>query len=165
MKRLLTLLTATLLVTACSRQEDVFYSTTYAVTEVKARHTLPDTSDSELTQLVEQLIEEVVATAPVTAGGAYRLDFSRFDGGELYVTPRADAEVVTGEFDKVPASSKLTFRYSDEEYPAKVTSYTTEEGMRHVCFEVDVTDRYAERLPEGSSVRLIRQEYTSHLYD
>ena len=92
---------------ACSEAEDVFYSTTYPVTEVKVTVTLNDAVASDLT--TEQITEEALAQIPVVAGGSYRLDYSRFDGGELYVTPSEGAETLVGTFDKMPAASQMTF--------------------------------------------------------
>lgn len=167
MRKLLYIATA-LLVVACTKKEDVFYSTTYPVTQVEIQASIPDNIDAELVTLIEAAKADAEATAPVGAGGSYQLDFSRYNGGELYVTPAADAEVLIGEFDKVPASNELTFRYGEQNYLAKLTHYIPEgEALRCVLFEIDLTAYYKVLYPSLASTnfKLARKEYTSHLYD
>ena len=168
MRKLLYIATA-LLVVACTKKEDVFYSTTSPVTQVEIQTSIPDNIDASLATLIDEAKADAETTAPVVAGGSYRLDFSRYNGGELYVTPAADAAVLIGEFDKVPASNELTFRYGEQNYLAKLTPYTPEEegAVRCVLFEIDLTEYYKVLYPSLASTnfKLARKEYTSHLYD
>ena len=167
MRKLLYIATA-LLVVACTKKEDVFYSTTYPVTQVEIQTSIPDNIDASLATLIDEAKADAETTAPVVAGGSYQLDFSRYNGGELYVTPAADAEVLIGEFDKVPASNELTFRYGEQKYLAKLTHYIPEgEALRCVLFEIDLTAYYKVLYPSLASTnfKLARKEYTSHLYD
>ena len=167
--RKLLYIAAVLLLVACSKKEDVFYSTTYPITKVEVQSTLPNGLDTSLTAQIEEAKADAEATVPVAAGGSYQLDFSRYDGGELYVISADGAEVLIGEFDKVPASRELTFRYGEQNYLAKLTSYTPEEeeALRCVLFEIDLTEYYKVIYPTLAPInfKLVRKEYTSHLYD
>ncbi len=167
MKKVLYTLFALLGITACSEKESVFYSTTYTVTDLAINTPETQSAEADYVALVDQIKGEALAAAPVGVTGSYRLDFSRYDGGELYVQTHAEAEPIVGEFDKVPASNELSFRYGEEVYTAKVSPYTTEEGMRCVVFEIDLTDYYKALYPalEGTPFRLVRKEFTSHIYD
>ena len=167
MRKLLYIVTA-LLLGACSKKEDVFYSTTYPVTKVEIQTSIPDGTEASLAALIEEAAADAEATAPVSAGGAYQLDFSRYNGGELYITPTAGAEALIGEFDKVPASYELTFRYGEQNYLARLTPYTPEEeALRCVLFEINLTEYYKVLYPALASAnfKVVRKEYTSHLYD
>ena len=164
MKNLFYIATAMLMLGACSEKEDVYYSTTYSVTKVEIQTSIPEGTDASLVALIEEAAADAEATAPIS----YQLDFSRYNGGELYVTPAADAEVLVGEFDKVPASKELTFRYGEYEYLAKLASYTPEESaLRCVLFEIDLTAYYKALYPTlaDTNFKLVRKEYTSHLYE
>ena len=148
---------------ACSESEDVFYSTTYPVTEVKVTVTLNDAVASDLT--TEQITEEALVLIPVVAGGSYRLDYSRFDGGELYVTPSEGAETLVGTFDKVPAASQMTFHYGDWSYSVRTGSYTSTDGWLCVSLNSDLTAYFQEKYGEAAPKQVIRHEYTTHLFD
>ena len=167
MKRLLYILTAGLLGVACSENEEVFYSTDYPVVKVEVETTTPNGLEAEFVDLIAQIEAEAAATAPIAAGGSYHLDFSRYNGGELTVCTTEGAEPIVGEFDKVPASNKLTLRYGEEAYEATLYSYTTEEGARCVYFEINLTTYYKALYPalENISFKVVRKEYTTHLYD
>lgn len=115
--------------------------------------------------LVEAIRAAVLSEAPVAAGGSYRLDFNRADGGDLYVTAAAGAEPVAGSFTKIPASTELTFAYGDHTYTAHLSHYTDGGGPSRVRFAVDLTALYRERYGIESGLRVVRYEYTDHLTD
>ncbi len=166
MKRLLTLSLLTLFILSCSKKEDYFYVTNYPVTEVEVRFTLSEQADEALIATVEQLAEEVKQTAPVQAGGGYRLLFNRYNGGVLEVWQQEAGELITGSFTKVPASSQLTFTYGEQEYTAHLNGYTNEQGEFCTFFEVDLTAQYRElHHITDTNFSLVRLERTSHLYD
>ena len=166
MKRLLYILTAALLGVACSENEAIFYSTDYPVVKVEIEATTPNGLEAEQIDLIAQIEAEATASAPIAVGGSYHLDFSRYNGGELVVRTTESAEPIVGEFDKVPASNKLTLRYGEEAYEATLYSYTTEEA-RCVYFEINLTTYYKALYPnlESISFKVVRKEYTTHLYD
>ena len=158
-------LLASLTLAGCSKQEDVFYSTVYPVTEIQVQYTTQKSESDYLAQL-EELTAAATTEAPVQAGGYYHLDFSRHNGGELYVLPNEGSEVISGEFDKKPASDKMTFRYGEQAYEVQITSYSNAEEVRCVCFEVDLTEAYKQAYQiEDESFKLIRRELTTHIYD
>lgn len=115
--------------------------------------------------LVDAIRAAVLSEAPVAAGGSYRLDFNRADGGDLYVTAAAGAEPVAGSFTKIPASTELTFAYGDHTYTAHLSHYTDGGGPSRVRFAVDLTALYRERYGIESGLRVVRYEYTDHLTD
>ena len=115
--------------------------------------------------LVDAIRAAVLSEAPVAAGGSYRLDFNRADGGNLYVTAAAGTEPVAGSFTKIPASTELTFAYGDHTYTAHLSHYTDGGGPSRVRFAVDLTDLYRERYGIESGLRVVRYEYTDHLTD
>ncbi len=115
--------------------------------------------------LVEAICAAVLSEAPVAAGGSYRLDFNRADGGNLYVAAAAGAEPVAGSFTKIPASSELAFAYGDHTYSAHLSHYTEDGGPSRIRFAVDLTDLYRERYGIESGLRVVRYEYTDHLTD
>lgn len=128
-----------------------------------------DTDDPEPSTDTEAIVEAIHAAvlneAPVAAGGSYRLDFNRADGGNLYVTAAAGAEPVAGTFTKIPASTELTFAYGDRTYSAHLLHYSDDGGPSRVRFAVDLTDLYRERYGIESGLRVVRYEYTDHLTD
>lgn len=165
-RRLCFTLLAAVCCLSCSKKEDFFYSTTYPVTAIEARASVGEGASEELTALVEQLKEEVVATAPVKAGGRYRLDFNRYDGGMLTVHPSEKGEAVKGSFTKQPAASTMDFSYGEENYTVRSVGYTDEAGELCIRFEVDLTAAYKELYQiEDERFELIRVELTSHLYE
>lgn len=159
----------------CSEKVDVFYSTDYPILRVDAAVTLLASDEeqdegqegvltAEEQALVEALCATVLREAPVAAGGSYRLDFNRADGGNLYVSVEEGDEPVAGSFTKVPASSELTFEYAEMSYTARLSSYD-EEGRACVRFAIDLTDDYRERFGLEQVASIVRYEYTSHLTD
>ncbi|MBR5464618.1 MAG: hypothetical protein IKU77_02340 [Alistipes sp.] len=157
MNRLWILFTALFLSTACSNKEgEVFYSAHYPVTEVDVRITLAATDVA----LEEEIRTRVLNEAPVTAGGCYRLDFNRFDGGLLYTQHHEGAEFVVSSFDKVPAAGELTFHFGEKSYIVTNGSYINEEGIECATFWVDLTEEFHL---ENESIQTVRRiEFTSH---
>lgn len=155
-----------LLAAGCSKKEEYYYSTVYTVTEVTYRLTLAEQSDDALAERLESAAAEMVAAAPVQAGGSYRLDFKRYDGGVLTVHPQAGASAVTGTFTKMPAAVSMTFTYGEVNETVSVKGYTDDAGQLCTAFEVDLTDACKEQYGiTEEKFELVRIEYTSHLYD
>lgn len=163
MKRLLYMLLAAFVATACGERSEVYYSTTYPVTEIRVSVSFDSEKSTKLT--VETIEEDVRLLAPVAVGGSYRLDFSLYNGGLLYVTPAVGAEVIAGSFTKVPASKQLEFMFDAEHYTATTTTYTTSEGERCVCLNVDLSEFYRARYQDDAIKQVVRHEYTSHIAD
>lgn len=111
--------------------------------------------------LVTQLREEVLAAAPVQAGGVYTLDFKYADSGRLTVRPAAGAETVSGGFAKQPGASNISFYFGEQAYTCAVSVYT-EEGVRQALLTVDLTAEYQARYPDAKITQVLRKEYTSH---
>ncbi len=112
--------------------------------------------------LVTQLREEVLAAAPVQAGGVYTLDFKYADSGRLTVRPAAGAETVSGGFMKQPGATAISFYFGEQAYTCTVTAYTSEEGLRQALLTVDLTAEYQARYPDTKITQVLRKEYTSH---
>lgn len=112
--------------------------------------------------LVTQLREEVLAAAPVQAGGVYTLDFKYADSGRLTVRPAASAETVSGGFMKQPGATAISFYFGKQAYTCTVTAYTSEEGLRQALLTVDLTAEYQARYPDAKITQVLRKEYTSH---
>lgn len=112
--------------------------------------------------LVTQLREEVLAAAPVQAGGVYTLDFKYADSGRLTVRPAASAETVSGGFMKQPGATAISFYFGEQAYTCTVTAYTSEEGLRQALLTVDLTAEYQARYPDAKITQVLRKEYTSH---
>lgn len=112
--------------------------------------------------LVTQLREEVLAAAPVQAGGVYTLDFKYADSGRLTVRPAAGAETVSGGFMKQPGATAISFYFGEQAYTCTVTAYTSEEGLRQALLTVDLTAEYQARYPDAKITQVLRKEYTLH---
>ncbi len=168
-KRHCAILLGILLCTACSKKEEVFYSTTYPITQIEVRCTLEgadEGDDAATPSLRDQLIDAVLTTAPVQAGGSYRIDFNRYDGGKLTVRPTEGASRIEGSFTKVPAASEMTFTYGEQHYKVRKIGYNDDEGVLRISFEVDLTEEYkAQYGIENSNFKLIRVEKSAHLYE
>ena len=165
MRKALSLLCGLWLLVACSKKEEVYYSTTYPVTNVEVL-VLYDT-DSEYADeaLMQQIEAEVMQATPVHSGGSYRLDFDRFDGGTLYVKRTAEASDEVGLFHKQPASREIKMEYADTNYVVTMQRYTSDQGEPMTLFEVDLTDYYFRTTKNLALMRVLRNEYTSHIYD
>ena len=168
MKRLFVFLCLACLATACGEEKEVvFYSVTYPVTKIDAIVSIaaadPGTEEAPEDPDVAEaaLAAEVVAQAPVQAGGSYRLDYSRYNGGMLTVVPAPAASAVTGEFVKEPGTTQLQLAFSGTTYSCEIGSYTTEEGRRCVLLTVDLTEACQERDPDARIQQVLRLEYTS----
>lgn len=146
------------LMTGCDRSE-VFYSVRYDIVRVQVRIVTqtPDQTDNDDTSAVREV--------DLPGGGSYLLDYTRYDGGRLTVRASADAQPMTGEFDRQPAAKTLTFRYDGQETTCTIGRYTDEaSGTSCVMFSTDQTDRYRELYPDEYIVEATRHEYTSTRY-
>ena len=189
MKRLIAylFLTAALLAAGgCGDDSEVFYSIAYPVVRIEAEVTLPEpeepstgedsgsegtdgTVDSGTTDgteepvdpLVAQIQAEVLAEAPVQAGGSYALDFTRYNRGPLTVDTAAEAGTVPGAFFKEPGATEIRFLFLELDYTAALSSYTDTDGVRKVLLTVDLTEEFQKRYPESDLTKVVRREYTS----
>lgn len=114
--------------------------------------------------LLAQIEAEIVAQAPVQAGGGYRIDFTAYNGGPATIRPAAEADAVAGSFVKEPGSSDIRFLYGEMDYTCTVSSYKGENSVAMVCFTIDLTARYQELYPDAGITRAVRLEYTSASY-
>ena len=135
----------------------------------KGSDSTTDGSDGSTTEpdenpLFAQIEAEIVAQAPVQAGGRYRIDFTSYNGGPATVLPSAGAESITGTFIKVPGSSDIQFLFGEQDYTCTSSSYKGENNASLVLFTVDLTARYQELYPDAGITRAVRLEYTSASY-
>lgn len=195
MKRLLYILTAALVASACGEEKnEVFYTISYPIVEVGAEVSIETTSStptpgeggktggSDTTggsgtenetgdgteeggqtedPAVAEIEAEIIAAAPVAAGGSYTLYFSTYNAGRLEVMTAADAAMAAGVFGKEPGQSSIEFIYSERDYVCTVSSYTDREGVRKVLLAVDLTEEYRKLHPEVNITKAERLEYTS----
>lgn len=207
MKRLLYILTAALMASACGEEKnEVFYTISYPITEVGAEVTIEttepepeptpgeggETGGSDTTggtgtdegtgsgsetedetgdgtgeggqtedPAVAEIKAEIIAAAPVAAGGSYTLYFSTYNAGRLEVMTAADAAMAAGVFGKEPGQSSIEFIYSGRDYVGTVSSYTDSEGVRKALLAVDLTEEYRKLHPEVNITKAERLEYTS----
>lgn len=207
MKRLLYILTAALMASACGEEKnEVFYTISYPITEVGAEVTIEttepepeptpgeggETGGSDTTggtgtdegtgsgsetedetgdgtgeggqtedPAVAEIEAEIIAAAPVAAGGSYTLYFSTYNAGRLEVMTAADAAMAAGVFGKEPGQSSIEFIYSERDYVCTVSSYTDSEGVHKVLLAVDLTEEYRKLHPEVNITKAERLEYTS----
>lgn len=110
---------------------------------------------------VAEIEAEIIAAAPVAAGGSYTLYFSTYNAGRLEVMTAADAAMAAGVFGKEPGQSSIEFIYSERDYVCTVSSYTDREGVRKVLLAVDLTEEYRKLHPEVNITKAERLEYTS----
>lgn len=182
MKRTAILFLITCLLAACGDDSEVFYSTTYPILRVEAVTELESapepepepepepgdggggspTADQPVDPIVQTVNEDVLANAPVHPGGAYRLDFTVYNGGPLRVTPGPDAEPVAGEFVKQPGSREVQFVYGEANYTCITGTYTDEaDAQVKVLLTVDLTEHYRALYPDAGITRVLRREYTA----
>lgn len=115
--------------------------------------------------LLQQIRDDVLAKAPVQAGGSYRLDFTHHNGGPLIVRPAADAQTVTGTFVKEPDKPEaLHFAFGEHAYTCTVSAYTDTDNVRRTLLSIDLTEQYRQLYPDAGITQVVRQEYTSRPY-
>ena len=114
--------------------------------------------------LYDQIAAEIVAQAPVKAGGSYRLDFSKYNRGRAPIDTASDAGQVVGIFIKEPGADKIRFFFLEQDYICSISSYKDEKGRDMTRFTVDLTAEYQERYPDAGITEALRVEYTSTPY-
>lgn len=115
--------------------------------------------------LLQEIRDDVLAKAPVQAGGSYRLDFTHHNGGPLVVRPAADAQTVTGTFVKEPDKPEaLHFAFGEHAYTCTVSAYTDTDNVRRTLLSIDLTEQYQQLYPDAGITQVVRQEYTSRPY-
>ena len=120
-----------------------------------------DGTEEPVDPLVAQIQAEVLAEAPVQAGGSYALDFTRYNRGPLTVDTAAEAGTVPGAFFKEPGATEIRFLFLELDYTAALSSYTDTDGVRRVLLTVDLTEEFQKRYPETDITKVVRREYTS----
>lgn len=120
-----------------------------------------DGTEEPIDPLVAQIQAEVLAEAPVQAGGSYALDFTRYNRGPLTVDTAAEAGTVPGAFFKEPGATEIRFLFLELDYTAALSSYTDTDGVRRVLLTVDLTKEFQKRYPESDLTKVVRREYTS----
>lgn len=120
-----------------------------------------DGTEEPVDPLVAQIQAEVLAEAPVQAGGSYALDFTRYNRGPLTVDTAAEAGTVPGAFFKEPGATEIRFLFLELDYTAALSSYTDTDGVRRVLLTVDLTKEFQKRYPETDITKIVRREYTS----
>lgn len=120
-----------------------------------------DGTEEPVDPLVAQIQAEVLAEAPVQAGGSYALDFTRYNRGPLTVDTAAEAGTVPGAFFKEPGATEIWFLFLELDYTAALSSYTDTDGVRKVLLTVDLTEEFQKRYPESDLTKVVRREYTS----
>lgn len=120
-----------------------------------------DGTEEPIDPLVAQIQAEVLAEAPVQAGGSYALDFTRYNRGPLTVDTAAEAGTVPGAFFKEPGATEIRFLFLELDYTAALSSYTDTDGVRKVLLTVDLTKEFQKRYPESDLTKVVRREYTS----
>ncbi len=120
-----------------------------------------DETEEPVDPLVAQIQAEVLAEAPVQAGGSYALDFTRYNRGPLTVDTAAEAGTVPGAFFKEPGATEIRFLFLELDYTAALSSYTDTDGVRKVLLTVDLTEEFQKRYPESDLTKVVRREYTS----
>lgn len=111
--------------------------------------------------LQAEIEADVIASAPVQAGGRYTLDFTRYNRGPLTVETATDQGTVTGAFIKTPGATSFTCYFLEEIYDCTISAYTDSDGVRKVLLTVDLTALYQERYPSAGVTSVLRKEYTS----
>ena len=120
-----------------------------------------DGTEEPVDPLVAQIQAEVLAEAPVQAGGSYAPDFTRYNRGPLTVDTAAEAGTVPGAFFKEPGATEIRFLFLELDYTAALSSYTDTDGVRKVLLTVDLTKEFQKRYPETDITKVVRREYTS----
>lgn len=171
-QRICSLLAAVLCAAACSEKTDVFYAADYPVTGL-AVDVVQEEEGTPLPEArLEALASSVAADAPVQAGGSYRTEFDRADGGVLRVVAAEGEAGIEGSFTKQPAAKRMLFEFGEERYTVLVGKYTGAQAppagiAGYTEFRVDVTERYVDRFDAACRITAIyRVEQTSHpVYD
>ena len=121
----------------------------------------PEEPEEPVNPLQAEIEADVIASAPVQAGGRYTLDFTRYNRGPLTVETATDQGTVTGAFIKTPGATSFTCYFLEEIYDCTISAYTDSDGVRKVLLTVDLTALYQERYPSAGVTSVLRKEYTS----
>lgn len=138
----------------CADDSEVFYTVEYPVTKVLAVVSISGDipAESELPSIPELGAELFASFDPVVAGGSYRLDYSRYDGGMLTIVPEAGVAPIVGTFVKEPGARELQLNYGEESRSCKIESYTGDDGKQYVLLVVDYTAEFQQRYPDGQYI-------------
>lgn len=151
----------------CADDSEVFYTVEYPVTKVLAAVSISGDipTESGLPSIPELGAELFTSFDPVFAGGSYRLDYLRYNGGLLTIIPEAGVAPVVGTFVKEPGAMELQLNYGAESRSRKIEPYTGDDGKQYVLLIVDYTAEFQQRYPDGQYISGIAyEEYTSTPY-
>lgn len=151
----------------CADDSEVFYTVEYPVTKVLAVVSISGDipTESELPSIPELGAELSATFDPVAAGGFYRLDYSRYNGGTLTIVQEAGAAPIVGTFVKEPGAMELQLNYGEESRSCKIEPYTGDDGRQYVLLVIDYTAEFQQRYPDGQYIsRMVYEEYTSTPY-
>lgn len=153
----------------CNDDSEVFYTITYPVVRIEAAVTDATgdsngvTNDEGTTEnpVLREIEAQIVAAAPVKAGGSYTLLFSKYNRGLAPIDTATDAGKVTGAFIKEPGATDIWFYFLEQGYTCAVSAYRDEAGASKVLFTVDLTEQYQALYPDAGITKAERREYTS----
>ncbi|MDE7077209.1 MAG: hypothetical protein K2O55_01330 [Alistipes sp.] len=156
------------LLAACSEPE-AFYTAVYPVARVEAQIEIAvpaadsDDETPAADPLEETLRAELLAVAPMEAGGSYTLRFTQYNGGKLEVIPAPGAAARTGSFLKNPGTNSLRLVYGDALFAYDLDTYQAD-GASCAVLTLDLTAEFQNRYPEAGIARAVRREYTTYSY-
>jgi len=154
-------------VVGCADNTEVFYTVEYPVTKVLAAVSISGDipTESELPSIPELGAELFASFDPVVAGGSYRLDYSRYNGGTLTIIQKAGDAPIVGTFVKEPGAMVLQLNYGEESRSCKIEPYTGDDGKQYVLLVIDYTAEFQQRYPDGQYIsEMAYKEYTSTPY-
>ena len=153
---------------ACSDIVEPFYVQSYEIGRVSATAVLEalpaekgDEADpADLDRLKAEIEADVLAAAPVAAGGGYRLEYVEAFAGPLTVYPAPDVPALSGTFAESTTEPAFVFRYGERADTCRLTAYDDEGAVRRALLTFDLTREYRARHPEVRVVSVVREEYT-----
>ncbi len=166
MKRFRTFASLLLLTAAaCTNDSEVFYSVTYPIVRIEAEVTLnttttADEGTSETPAIVTTIMNDITQNSPVQNGGSYKMLYSRANGGKADIKKDELSDPIVAIFVKVPGSTDYRILYETTDYTLSQRSYT-EESVRKVMFESDLTAHYQALYPDADLKKAVRKEYTA----
>lgn len=151
---------------ACD-EPDEFYTVVYPVARVDAQVEIATAVDDDENPAEDPTAEairaEVLAAAPMEAGGSYTLRFTQYNGGTLETVLTAGAAPLPGAFLKTPGTTELQLVYDERLRTYEIDSYRLDDRTCAVL-ELDLTVEFQTRYPEAGIMQAVRREYTTAKY-
>ena len=110
--------------------------------------------------MAERIKAEIEAAAPVKAGGSYVLEFTKYNGGRLWIRQAAEADRVRGVFFKDPGATDILI-YVERAMECSALQLRRSGRPSKTLLTVDLTEEYKALYPEAGITRAVRREYTS----